>query len=137
MSRNQALEKVGRSRVAYALQQRGWKVGEAFDDGFDLLAHHPKTEKVALIEIKAMDIDNRAEGVNLTAPVSKKEQRTCTHIVAYVEPHGWYFIARKDRVITNKGNIHATITPEGKLRPPRRGSKSLTHYKDAWDQLFT
>jgi integrase len=37
-----ALEKVGRARVAYMLQQRGWRVGEAFDDGYDLLAYHSK-----------------------------------------------------------------------------------------------
>jgi hypothetical protein len=44
MSRNLALEKVGRARVAYTMQQRGWKVGEALDDDYDLLAHHPETE---------------------------------------------------------------------------------------------
>ena len=105
MSRNLALEKVGKARVAYMLQQRGWKVGDAFDDGFDLLAFHPtKSKRPCYIELKTMDTENRKAGVNLTAPVSKMERDTCTHIIVYVEPQGWVFIARKENVLTPKGN---------------------------------
>lgn len=95
MSRNMALEKVGRARVAYRLQQEGWKVGEAFDDGYDLLAHHPEHGVTCYIELKTMDIRNRGKGVNLTAPVSRKEQDTCSHIIVNLEPDGRYFIAEK------------------------------------------
>src|SRR5208283_2039972 len=99
MSRNMALEKVGRARVAYMLQQKGWKVGEAFDDGYDLLAYHPTSKKVCLIELKAMDLDNRSPGVNLTAPLTATEIGTCTHIIVYLEPQGWVFIAKKKKVL--------------------------------------
>lgn len=108
MSRNQALEKVGRARVAYRLQQLGWLVGEAFDDGYDLLAVFPKSEIVGKdivckIELKTMDNDNRGADSNLTAPVSPKERESCTHIIVYLEPEGRYFIARKDKVLTIRG----------------------------------
>jgi hypothetical protein len=65
MSRNMALEKVGRARVAYKLQILGWQVGEACDDGYDLLAYHPKKKKICQIEIKTMDTSNRSKGVTL------------------------------------------------------------------------
>lgn len=125
MSRNQALEKVGRARVAYFLQQRGWLVGEAFDNGYDLLAVYPETRDVCLIELKTMDLNNRGAETNLTAPVSKKEQESCTHIIVYLEPHGRCFIARKDKILTNRGNIFAATTREGELRKPRTGSFSF------------
>jgi hypothetical protein len=118
VSRNLALEKVGRARVAYVLQQSGWKVGEAFDDGYDLLAHHPPTGTVCRIELKAMDIGSRVKGVNLTAHVSPTEQAQCTHIIVYGEPHGWYFIGRKQDVLTDNGNIFAAINAKGELRKP-------------------
>lgn len=136
MSRNLALEKVGRARVAYRLQQSGWKVGEAFDDGYDLLAFHPPTGTVCRIELKAMDIANRSAGVNLTAPVSDSECANCTHIIAYVEPHGWYFIARKEDVLTENNNIFAAINDRGELRVPRDGSKSFARFRDAWGELL-
>ena len=84
MSRNQALEKVGRARVAYRLQQQGWRVGEAFDNGYDLLAHHPEKNITCYIELKTMDSSNRGEDSNLTAPVSETERVTCTHIIVYL-----------------------------------------------------
>jgi len=115
---------------------RGWQVGEAFDDGYDLLAHHAESNTVCRIELKTMDIGNRSKGVNLTAPVSPTERRHCTHIVAYVEPHGWFFIARKDRVLTEGGNIFAAINERGELRKPRGNSMSFATFKDAWEQLL-
>lgn len=136
MSRNLALEKVGRARVAYMLQQRGWKVGEAFDDGFDLLAHHPKSKKTSLIELKAMDLDNRSPGVNLTAPLTKTEISTCTHIIVYLEPKGWVFIAKKEDVLTPKGNIFAAVNDKGDLRKPKKGKKSFAPFKDKWQELL-
>lgn len=136
MSRNQALEKVGRARVAYFLQQRGWLVGEAFDNGYDLLAVYPKTKDVCLIELKTMDLDNRAAETNLTAPVSKKEREKCTHIIVYLEPEGRCFIAKKKNILTKKGNIFAATTTDGKLRKPRKGSFSFAEYENAWDELF-
>jgi hypothetical protein len=140
MSRNQALEKVGRARVAYRLQQLGWLVGEAFDDGYDLLAVFPKSDIVAKdivckIELKTMDNDNRGAGSNLTAPVSPKERESCTHIIVYLEPEGRYFIARKDKILTNKGNIYAATDNSGNLRKPREGSFSFSRYEDKWDEL--
>ena len=136
MSRNQALEKVGRARVAYKLQQRGWRVGEAFDDGYDLLAHHPDEKVTCYIELKTMDSSNRGERSNLTAPVSTKERETCTHIIVYLEPIGLYFIARKDRILTLKGNIFAATNKDGELRKPTEGSYSFAKYQDAWDELL-
>jgi len=131
-----ALEKVGRARVAYMLQQRGWKVGEAFDDGYDLLAHHPKRKKVCLIELKAMDTENRSAGVNLTAPLTETEINTCSHIIAYLEPQGWVFIAKKKKVLTPGGNIFAAMDESGNLRQPKKGSKSFAPFKDKWDEMF-
>ena len=135
MSRNLALEKAGRARVAYMLQQKGWKVGEAFDDGYDLLAYHPEKAKVCFIELKAMDMDNRSEGVNLTAPISDTERDGCSHIIVYVEPEGLVFIAKKEKIITDGGNIFATIDKKGKLRSPKEGSKSFAPFQDSWDEL--
>ncbi len=83
-----------------------------------------------------MDIANRSAGVNLTAPVTPTERTTCTHIIVYVEPHGWYFIARKDDVLTEKGNIFAAINEKGELRKPERGSKSFARFQDAWGELL-
>jgi len=125
MSRNQALEKVGRARVAYRLQQEGWRVGESFDDGYDLLAHHPEQNVTCYSELKTMDLSNRGEDTNLTATVSKSEQKTCTHIIVYLEPEGRYFIARKDKILTAKGNVFAAIDVEGNLRKPRASSYSF------------
>lgn len=134
MSRNMALEKVGRARVAYMLQQKGWRVGEAFDDGFDLLAVHPKVGKVCLIEVKAMDANNRSG--NFTAPLTPTERKTCTHVVVYVEPQGLVFVARKKRILTKGGNIFAPVDRTGVLRKPKKGSKSFVPYLDKWDELF-
>ena len=136
MSRNMALEKVGRARVAYMLQQRGWKVGEAFDDGYDLLAYHPKSKRVCLIELKAMDLDNRSPGVNLTAPLTGTEIGTCTHIIVYLEPQGWVFIAKKKKVLTKSHGIFAAVDKSGNLRRPREGSFSFTPFKDKWQELL-
>lgn len=136
MSKRLALEKVGRARVAYQLQSDGWRVGEALDDGYDLLAHHPERGVTCLIELKAMDIRNRGRGSNLTAPVSATERRTCTHIIVYVEPNGWYFIARKSEVLTPKGNVFAALHQHGGLRTLKSGSKSFARFKDAWSELF-
>ena len=137
MSRNQALEKVGRARVAYKLQQQGWRVGEAFDDGYDLLAHHPEQIVTCYIELKTMDSSNRGKDVNLTAPVSAKERETCTHIIVYLEPQGRYFIARKDKILTPKGNIFAATNDNGDLRAPREISNSFAKYENQWDELLT
>ena len=136
MNRNMALERVGRARVAYMLQLRGWKVGEAFDDGYDLLASHLKKKKLCLIEVKAMDISNRSTGVNLSAPLSKSEARACTHVIAYVEPQGLVFIARKQSVLTRGGNIFAAIDKSGSLRKTRKGSRSFAPFMDRWDELL-
>lgn len=135
MSRNLVLEKVGRAIVAYKLQQKGWLVGEAFDDGFDLLAVYPETNDICKIELKTMDLDNRAEGTNLTAPVSRKEQEICTHIIIYLEPEGRYFIAKKDKILTKKGSIFAATDSNGVLRKPRKGSFSFAIYENCWEQL--
>jgi hypothetical protein len=131
-----ALEKVGRARVAYKLQQNGWRVGEALDDGYDLLAFHAASGRVCLIELKTMDLSNRSPGVNLTAPVTPEEAATCTHIVAYVEPEGWYFVAKKEHVLTDGGNIFAAVDDNGNLRSPRPGSKSFAAFRDKWDELL-
>ncbi len=131
-----ALEKVGRARVAYLLQQRGWKVGEALDDGYDLLAYDPNSKKVCLIELKAMDTENRSAGVNLTAPLTETEINTCTHIIVYLEPQGWVFIAKKENVLTPKGNIFAALDENGNLRQPKEGSKSFAPFKDRWEELL-
>lgn len=136
MSRNQALEKVGRARVAYKLQQQGWRVGEALDDGYDLLAHHPESKVTCYIELKTMDADNRSPGTNLTAPVSAKERETCTHIIVYLEPIGRYFIARKQLILTQKGNIFAATDQGGNLRRPRANSQSFAKYENKWVELF-
>ncbi|RKN81045.1 hypothetical protein [Ulvibacterium marinum] len=135
MSRNQALEKVGRARVAYFLQQRGWLVGEAFDNGYDLLAFNTETKDICLIELKTMDLNNRGAETNLTSPVSKKERESCTHIIVYLEPEGRCFIARKEKILTKKGNIFAATTIEGKLRKPRKGSYSFAVYENCWEEL--
>ncbi len=135
MSRNLALEKVGRARVAYKLQQMGWLVGEAFDDGYDLLVVFPGLNHHCRIELKTMDIDNRSSKSNLTAPVSQKERESCTHIIVYLEPDGRYFIARKDKILTNKGNIYAATDENGVLRNPREGSFSFSRYENKWEEL--
>ena len=135
MSKNQALEKVGRARVAYRLQQKGWSVGEAYDDGYDLLAVM-NDKIVCKIELKTMDLDNRGPQSNLTAPLSLKERETCTHIIVYLEPVGRYFIARKDKILTNEGNIFAAINKDrSALRKPKENSFSFARYEDAWDEL--
>ena len=138
MSKNQALEKVGRARVAYKLQQKGWLVGEAFDDGFDLLAvkENEKGKIVCKIELKTMDLENRGPQSNLTAPVSPKERENCSHIIVYLEPEGRYFIARKDKILTTKGNIFAAVNKVGnKLRAPKNDSFSFVRYEDSWEEL--
>ena len=137
MSRNQALEKVGRARVAYRLQQQGWRVGEAFDNGYDLLAHHPEKNITCYIELKTMDSSNRGEDSNLTAPVSETERVTCTHIIVYLEPDGRYFIARAQNILTPKGNLFAATDGEGPLRTPRKDSKSFARSENAWEELET
>lgn len=137
MSKNMALEKVGRARVAYQLQQQGWKVGEAFDDGYDLLAYHPCEEITCFIELKTMDIANRGAKSNLTAPVSKMERDSCTHIIAYIEPEGRYFIARKDKILTPKGNIFAAIDEKGIFRKPKSSGHSFAKFENKWEELLT
>ena len=136
MSRNLALEKVGKAKVAYQLQREGWLVGEAFDDGYDLLAHYPKKNKTCFIELKSMDISNRSPGVNLTAPVTPEERKKCSHIVVYVEPEGRFFVARKQNILTDKGNIFAAINAKGELSTPRENSKSFARYENAWYELL-
>ncbi|MFZ4775983.1 MAG: hypothetical protein ACOYM3_11495 [Terrimicrobiaceae bacterium] len=136
MSKNLALEKVGRARLTYTLMKRGWKVGEAYDDGYDILAHHPVNNRTAFIELKTMDITNRTSAGNLTAPVTKTEQKRCTHIVIYVEPDGWYFIARKAEILTENGNVFAALNKQRQLRTPMTCSKSFAKFKDAWDELL-
>ena len=136
MSKNQALEKVGRARVAYKLQQKGWLVGEAFDDGYDLLAVKKDENIICKIELKTMDVDNRGQQSNLTAPVSLKERESCTHIIVYLEPDGRYFIARKDKILTNKGNIFAALDKSNNiLRKPNEDSFSFAKYENAWEEL--
>jgi hypothetical protein len=116
--------------------RQGWRVGEAFNDGYDFLAHHPEQNVTCYIELKTMDSSNRGKDSNLTAPVSPKEQNTCTHIIVYLEPKGQYFIARKDRILTSKGSIFAATNEKGELRVPRENSNSFTNYEDAWDELL-
>ncbi len=137
MSRNHALEKVDRAKLAYKLLSLGWKTGEAFDDGYDILAYHPERHVACYIELKSMDITNRAANANLTAPISVVEQQRCSHIVVYVEPEGWFFVARKDRVITPGGNIFAALDVDRRLRTPRDGSKSFAPFRDKREELFT
>jgi hypothetical protein len=136
MSRNHALEKVGRAKLAYKLLSLGWKTGEAFDDGYDVLAYHPERHVACYIELKSMDIANRGPGTNLTAPVSVFEQRSCTHIVVYVEPGGWFFVARKDKILTPAGNIFAALNQKRELRTPKKDSRSFAPYRDAWHELL-
>jgi len=136
MSRNLALEKIGRAKVSYKLMQEGWKVGEVFDDGYDILAYNPNQNKIALIELKAMDKQNRAEKVNLTATLTSRERDTCTHIIAYVEPEGDIFIAKKENILTKKGNIFCAMKSCGEYSNPRPNSKSFFNYKNSWDQLL-
>ena len=83
-----------------------------------------------------MDIENRTKEGNLTAPVSSTERHVCSHIVIYVEPHGWFFIARKGEILTEKGNIFAALNEGRTLRVPREGSKSFARFKDCWDELL-
>ena len=138
MSKNQALEKVGRARVAYKLQQQGWLVGEAFDEGYDLLAvkEGVNGKIVCKIELKTMDLENRGPQSNLTAPVSPKERDHCTHIIVYLEPEGRYYIARKDKILTNKGNIFAAFNKNSnKIREPKSGSHSFAKYEGTWEEL--
>lgn len=135
MSRNLALEKVGRARVAYKLQQQGWRVGEAFDDGYDILAHNPFSNITCYIELKTMDSSNRSKKSNLTAPITQKEKATCTHIIVYLEPEGRYFIARKSQIITEKSSIFASTNEHGKLRTPQANSKSFAKFEDSWQEL--
>lgn len=122
--------------MAYALLQRGWKVGEAYDDGYDILAYHPQFQRAAYIELKTMDIDNRTREGNLTAPISATERAACTHIVVYVEPHGWYFIAKKESIVTENGSIFAALNEKRELRKPQAGSRSFAKYRDCWDELL-
>lgn len=137
MSRNLALEKVGRARVAYRLQQAGWRVGEALDDGYDLLAHHPEKGVTCYIELKTMDLSNRGTESNLTATVTQKERATSSHIIVYLEPDGRYFIARMDRVLTTEGNVFAATNSRGEFRQPREGSRSFARYEDCWEELMS
>lgn len=136
MSRNLALEKVGRAKVAYMLQKKGWLVGEAFSDGYDLLVVNPNSKKVCKIELKTMDIENRtASNTNLTAPVSQYERNNCTHIIVYVEPFGDIFIARKNKVLTKTGIFCAYNHSKKSYRKAKANSKSFEPYKDAWNEL--
>ena len=135
MSKNLALEKVGRAKVAYKLQQMGWLVGEAFDDGYDILAVKDK-KVICKIELKTMDMDNRGPKSNLTAPVSKNEREQCTHIIIYLEPIGRFFIARKDKILTKKGNVFAAINKErNDLTTPRNQSFSFANFENQWQEL--
>ena len=123
MSRNLALEKVGRARVAYMLQQRGWKVGEAFDDGYDLLAYHPKSKKVSLIELKAMDTENRAAGVNLTAPLTETERTAPAPTLSSMwNRRAGCSSPRKQNVLTPKGDGYSPPwMTRATCDSPRRG----------------
>jgi hypothetical protein len=123
--------------VTDRLQQQGRRVGEAIDDGYDLLAYHPGNNVTCYIELKTMDASNRGEESNLTAPVSAKERETCTHIIVYLEPEGRYFIARKENILTPNGNIFAATNNEGELRNQREGSNSFARYENAWEELLT
>jgi hypothetical protein len=81
-------------------------------------------------ELKTMDLSNRSPGVNLTAPVTPEEATTCTHIVAYVEPEGWYyFVVKKEHTLTDGGNIFVAVDDNGNLRSPRPGSKELRRFQ--------
>jgi hypothetical protein len=131
-----SLEKVGRAKVAYELLKKGWKVGEALDDGYDLLAYNPETKRTVFIEVKAMDIDNRSEGVNLTSKISPTEYDTCTHVIIYVEPKGWFFIARKAKIVTHSSSVFAALDRNGELRKPNENKLSFAKYKDCWDELL-
>ena len=123
MSRNLALEKVGRARVAYMLQQRGWKVGEAFDDGYDLLAFHPTSKKTSL---------HRTQGNGHGEPFAwqqpdctcDREKHTCTHIIVYVEPQGWVFITLKRRLSPQGQHIRCPGY-KGNLRQPKEGEEEF------------
>lgn len=136
MSKKLALEKVGRARVAYKLMQLGWRVGEAYDDGYDLLAYNEKHKKSVLIELKTMDIDNRKTGGNLTAVLTTNEIKTCTHIIIYVEPDGFCFIAPKNKILTSKGSVFASLNNKREFRAPRANCKNFSIYKEDWNQLF-
>jgi len=136
MSKNLALEKVGRARLVYTLMKSGWKVGEAYDDGYDILAHHPVKDRTVFIELKTMDITNRTSAGHLTAPITKTEQVNCTHIVIYVEPEGLFFIARKAEILTSKGNVFAALNKKRQMCKPRAGSRSFARFKNAWNELL-
>jgi hypothetical protein len=136
MSRNLGLEKVGRAKVAYLLQKKGWLVGEAFADGYDLLVVNPKSKKVCKVELKTMDLENRvANNTNLTAPVSQFERTNCTHIIVYVEPFGDIFIARKNKILTKTGIFCAYNHTKQEYRKAAKNSRSFGPYKNAWHEL--
>jgi hypothetical protein len=81
-TRKKILEAMQKGIVAYKLATLEWDVGQYYGDGYDLIAE--KDQKVAKIELKAIDLQMIATGKRVTQHVTANEIVTATHLVISV-----------------------------------------------------
>jgi hypothetical protein len=136
VSGSSCVDEIGLARAAHHLQKAGWMVGRSFDAGYDLLAYSPKHYRICSIGVVTFDLIGPPKPTELRAELPVKVTKTATHLIVYVEPPGWFFIARKEDILVNGGEIRAVLDQSGRPLDKNENPKSFGIFKDQWDQLL-
>ena len=136
MSGSSCVDEIGLARAAHQLQKTGWMVGRSFDAGYDLLAYSPKHYRICSIGVVTFDLVGPPKITELKTGLPEKVAKTVTHLIIYVEPPGWFFIARKGDILSNGCEIGAVLDQSGRPLDKNDNPRSFGAFKDQWDQLL-
>ncbi len=130
------VDEIGLARAAHYLQKTGWMVGRSFDAGYDLLAYSPKHYRICSIGVVTFDLIGPPKITELKTRLPEKVAKTATHLIVYVEPPGWFFIARKEDILYNAWEIRTVLDQSGRPLDKNDNPSSFGLFKDHWDQLL-
>ncbi|MFP4564149.1 MAG: hypothetical protein ACLFRY_12655, partial [Spirochaetia bacterium] len=91
---------------------------------------------ICSIGVVAFDLIGPPKITELKYRLPEKTAKTATHIIVYVEPPGWFFIARKKDVLDNACEIRSVLDQSGRPLDKKENLKSFGLFKDQWDQLL-
>lgn len=136
MSGSSCVDEIGLARTAHHLQKIGWMVGRSYDPGYDLLTYSPKHYRICSIGVVTFDLTGPAKIAELRRQLSEKTVRTATHIIIYIEPAAWFFIARTEDIIDDAGGISSVLDQSGRPLDEKDNHLSFGRFRNMWDQLF-
>ena len=136
MSGSSAVEEIGLARAAHHLQNTGCIVGRSFDTGYDLLAYSPKHYRICSIGVITFDLIGPPKITELRKALPEKVAKTATHLIVYVEPPGWFFIARKEDILLKGDEIRSVLDQSGRPLDKKDNPSSFGIFKDQWERLL-